>query len=252
MSNSQVGKFVWFELNTKDVSKARGFYGELLGWKIESMPMGAGAYEMASNGGKPVAGIVALEDASTPSYWVSYLGVEDVDAAAKKVTQEGGKILREPSDYPNVGRMSEVTDPQGARFYLFKSSTGESTDSTPKAGNFFWNELSAKDGKAAAEFYKKIVGYEIEAMDMGEMGTYYVLKMGGVALAGAMTAPMPDMPTAWLPYINVEGVDGVAQRAARLGGTVLHQPHDIPGVGRFALLADPVGAMIAVITPVPM
>jgi len=70
-----------------------------------------------------------------------------------------------------------------------------------------------------------------------------------VPQAGLMKALDPKVPPMWLPYISVADVDAAAKRVARLGGKVHAEPSDIPGIGRFAVFADPSGATFAVMTP---
>jgi hypothetical protein len=53
----------------------------------------------------------------------------------------------------------------------------------------------------------------------------------------------------WLSYIGVEDVDAVTLKAQAAGATVLQPPFDVPGVGRMVILADPLGAQIAYMTP---
>jgi len=56
------------------------------------------------------------------------------------------------------------------------------------------------------------------------------------------------MPPAWISYVTVDSVDTTAQQAEKLGGKILMPPRDIPEVGRFAVIQDPQGASIAIIT----
>ena len=71
---------------------------------------------------------------------------------------------------------------------------------------------------------------------------------GLASVAGAMqrTAEMGEVPSHWMIYMAVEDVDASAAKAAELGGQIVHPPTEIPNVGRWALIADPVGAMFAV------
>ena len=132
---------------------------------------------------------------------------------------------------------------------LWRSSDGDRDDAprTP-AGDWCWNELSTPDAMAALAFYEKVFGYTHDEMDMGEMGMYYVLKgPDGVPRGGVMKAPEAGMPAAWTPYVEVEDTDKTAARAAPLGGKLLLEPHDIPHVGRIAIVADPLGIPIGFI-----
>src|SRR6266851_2567884 len=122
------GKFVWFELVTRDAKKAQAFYGEVLGWKTVPFPMGKFTYEMIYAGDTPdtmIGGYAPPKNDSRPSHWISYISVEDVDATAKAATANGGKVVEAPSDIPGVGRRAGIADPQGAELYLHKSAAGD-------------------------------------------------------------------------------------------------------------------------------
>ena len=243
------GKFVWFECVTRDAKRAQAFYGEVLGWKVEAFPMGDFTYEMIKAGATAIGGYAPPADAKTPPHWISYLSVDDVDAAVKRVTAAGGKLLDGPSDIPTVGRMAKVADPQGAIFQLFRASDGDPADGPSANGQFYWNELWAADGKKAVAFYEKVAGFTHKDMDMGPEGTYHVLEKGDKSRAGIMTSTRKDVAPMWLPYVAVDDCDAAVARAKKQGGAVHVEPTDIPNIGRFAILSDPTGATIAVIKP---
>ncbi len=58
-----------------------------------------------------------------------------------------------------------------------------------------------------------------------------------------------EAPTMWCPYFSVADCDAAVERAKKLGGKVHVGPHDIPNIGRFAILADPQGATFAMMKP---
>ena len=98
------------------------------------------------------------------------------------------------------------------------------------------------DVAAARKFYTDVVGWETE--DQGGPHHYVVFKENGVGRAGLMAIP-PDakgMPPAWTGYIAVDDVDAATAKLKREGGTVIKEPQDIPGIIRFAVVADPQGA----------
>ena len=119
-------------------------------------------------------------------------------------------------------------------------------------GSFCWNELWTPDEQTALAFYEKVFGYTHDTMDMGEQGTYYMLRRDGVARAGLMRSVEPKAPPMWLPYVAVADCDASADKARSLGGQVVYAPHDIPNVGRFSVLVDPLGAAVAIIKLAPM
>src|SRR5262249_2019250 len=121
------GKFVWFELVSRDAKKAQAFYGEVLGWKVAPFPMGEFTYEMILAGDTlaTMTGGSALPATDRePSHWIACVSVEDVDAAAKAAVASGGKVVDAPSDLPGVGRRARIADPQGAELCLFKNAEG--------------------------------------------------------------------------------------------------------------------------------
>lgn len=242
---------VWHELVTRDTDKCKAFYTALFGWGVQSWPMGEGAsYEMFAVGERPICGIdVEHGQVGGPAFWVTHFSVADVDAALAANAAAGGKTLQAGVDVPEVGRVSACRDPQGAMWCPFKGLKDPVLPdfSAIQPGDFVWEELLTSDPVAACEHYGKLLGYEVEETSMGEMGTYRLLKVAGSGLAGVMAMPPEaESPPHWLPYIFMPDVDAAAAKAVELGGCVYVQPMDIPGVGRFSVLADSLGASIAV------
>ena len=110
---------------------------------------------------------------------------------------------------------------------------------------FVWYELMTSDDQAAAAFYSQVVGWQTADAGMPDM-RYTLLSAGGAAIAGLMTLPQAACDAGarpgWVGYIGVADVDVMAQRLQQAGGQVHRPPEDIPGVGRFAVVADPHGA----------
>ena len=117
------GTFCWNELMTGDVDGARDFYAKLFGWTYDEMDMGPmGKYTMFKQGDQPAGGCMALPQEGVPPHWMSYVTVDDVDASTTKAEKFGAKILVPPTDIPNIGRFSVISDPSGAALGLYKST----------------------------------------------------------------------------------------------------------------------------------
>jgi predicted enzyme related to lactoylglutathione lyase len=246
------GKFVWFELIARDAKKAQAFYGAVLGWKVQAVPMGDQSYEMISAGDTMIGGYAAPKSARQPSHWISYVSVEDVDAAAKDAAAHGGKLIEAPYDIPGVGRAARIADPEGAEICPFRNSAGDAPDELATQGRFFWDELHTPNPVKALAFYERVVGFAHRAME-GPGDTYYVLEShGGVGRGGLTSHLAPDAPPHWLPYVFVDDPDATLARAKKLGAVIQIGPADIPGVGRFGVFHDPVGAVLAVMKPLPI
>ena len=111
------GHFHWNELVTRDVEKAKKFYGETIGWTFDGMPMADGTYWVAKMGDAFVGGLFPISGPQwdgVPEHWMSYIAVDDVDARVKKAVAAGAKLMRPAFDVPGVGRIAILTEPGGA------------------------------------------------------------------------------------------------------------------------------------------
>jgi predicted enzyme related to lactoylglutathione lyase len=246
------GKFVWFELVSKDAKKAQAFYGDVFGWRVQPFPMGGVTYEMIYAGDTMIGGYAAPKTDRQPSHWIAYVSVEDVDVATRAAAASGGKVVEAPSEIPGVGRTARIADPQGAEICVFKNASGDPADapSTPP-GHWVWNELHTTDVAKALPFYEKVVGFSHRSMDMGPGGTYTILSRGGVDRGGVTSYLAPGAPAHWLPYVAVDDADATIARARKHGAKIPLGPEDIPEVGRIGVLEDPTGAVLAIIKPLP-
>lgn len=237
MNGEHTGRIVWHDHLSDDAGRARRFYEELVGWKVEVWKPGEMDYPMIMAGEQGHGGFGPAQGA--PPHWLGHVAVDDVDAAAARVEEAGGSILAPPMDVPGVGRMVVVADPQGAAVSLYTSAGGW----TPSEGLFVWDELLTTDVEDAKRFYAEVVGWTPEGQDMGDGVVYTLFNSGGESRAGAFTLPEGSgAPPHWLTYLGTDDVDATAARAAELGATVHMGPMDVQEVGRLAVLQDPLGA----------
>lgn len=246
---SQQGRFVWFELLTPEVDAAKAFYTETLNWKIEPYKMEGSDFEypVIKVGETGIGGFMKPPMAGVPTHWLSYLAVDDVDAAAKLFVKKGGRTLADAMDIPTIGRIQPVQDPQGAVLALFKPAYDAPHDAKGP-GAVHWCELWSTDPAKAAKFYADVFGLETEAMTTPN-GTYHLLEKDGQHVGGIGDAQAQGVPTGWLQYIEVSDPDATVARAKQNGATPLSPVMEVPGIGRFAQLRDPVGGVFAVIAP---
>lgn len=121
---------------------------------------------------------------------------------------------------------------------------------TQTHGTVHWNELMTRDVPKALDYYRSVCGWQFETMAMPD-GDYHVAMQDEKPLAGivGMEGMPDDMPSHWLAYLAVDDVDRAVDETRKAGGTVRRECQDVPGVGRFAIVIDPVGAAIGLITP---
>ena len=244
-SRTAVGRFVWHEHRSADVERAKSFYTELLGWGLEVWKPGEMDYAMISAGGQMHGGFMAAQEGE-PALWLGIVASDDVDAAAARATAAGGAVLARPFDIPEVGRMAVPADPQGAAVGLM-SFDG---DDPQNEGTFVWDELHTTDVDAAKRFYGEVAGWTSRDVEMEAGFTYTMFQApGGQDAAGCMSVMGPQEPPHWLAYIATDDVDATTARGVSLGATSLVAPMDIPGIGRFSIIQDPVGAVIGLFRP---
>lgn len=115
-------------------------------------------------------------------------------------------------------------------------------------GKFVWYELMTTDTAAATAFYRSVVGWGATEAPMPDM-IYTLLTAGEAQIGGLMPIPKAaaDMGArpGWIGYVAVGDVDVATGQVKQDGGAVYRAPDNIPGVGRFAIVADPQGAAFA-------
>lgn len=242
------------DLATSDLDATKAFYTELFGWSTEDMPMGDdGVYTMLRKDGKDVAGAYTMmpdmASAGVPPHWMTYFTVDDVDAAAEVIVEHGGTVVMGPMDVYDAGRQVVAQDPTGATFACWQPKDSIGAYRVNEPGAMVWVELQTNDTDACEAFYGKLFGWTAETTDMPG-GPYTSFNLDGAPVAGMM-AIQPEwgpVPPNWSIYLGVDDVDAVVDRAVALGGTKHTDPMDVPEAGRFALLADPQGAMFFVMS----
>jgi len=118
------GEICWRELATSDLETAKKFYSELFGWKLEQSKMASMPYQEIHLGDKATGGMMQIDenwgDPPPPSFWQSYIAVDNTDETVKKIEEKGGSVRVPPFDAPGVGRMAMVADPAGAGFAIIQ------------------------------------------------------------------------------------------------------------------------------------
>lgn len=245
------GRFVWFDYVAKDITKAKGYFGELFNWKTQEVPAPGGSYTMIAIGDQTIGGYMPTpKGAPEQAHWLTSLQVADANATAAQVKSLGGKVLKEPDKMGDFGTFAIVADPLGGVFALWQPVQAQgSGDYKELTGAFCWNELYTQDVEASVAFYTKIAGFTEEKMQM-PTGTYHILNADGKGRAGVMK-PQQPMPQAWMPYVAVENCDQTVAKAKKLGSNIHVAGDDVPGVGRLAIFSDPQGGMLGILQPEP-
>jgi uncharacterized protein len=255
----------WADTSQPDPDAAAEFYGALFGWELEQvMPEEApGKYYMARLRGGDVAAISSQQQ-DGPPFWNTYIWVDSADATAAKVADAGGKVLNEPFDVMDAGRMAVCADPEGALFCLWQAGRHKGSNVVNEHGSVNFNVLSTRDLEGAKKFYGAVFGWDTLTLDGGftawalpaygdhleelDPGMRERMKEfnapGGFenVVASVNVISDDDTPPNWGVIFAADDADAVAARAEELGGTVLAPPFAAPWV-RMTVLADPQGAV---------
>jgi predicted enzyme related to lactoylglutathione lyase len=249
MESYAPGTFCWADLGTSDAGDAKRFYAALFGWTAEDRPMGPGAfYTMLTYQGRAVAALYAQDPASGAGapHWLNYISVASANDTARRTRELGGTVVVEPFDVLDVGRMALVQDTTAAVVALWQPRRHVGAGLLGETAAMCWNELATTDTGRAEAFYAGLFGWSGTTRDLG--GTRYTtFALNGAPCSGMspVDASVGPVPPHWLVYFGVNDCDGQVALVQSLGGAVRVPPADVPGVGRFAVVADPQGATFA-------
>jgi predicted enzyme related to lactoylglutathione lyase len=175
--------------------------------------------------------------------------VDDAEAAAATVAAAGGQVIVPTMDVMGLGRMAIIADPTGGVVGLWQGQLMPGFARHSEPGSVTWCELITDDAQRAGAFFGSVLGVQVSAEDMGDGGHPYVMfGPDGEHMAGIMqkTPEMGQMPNVWGVYFEVADTDATVAQAQGLGANVLQPPTDIMP-GRFAMIADPQGAIFGII-----
>ena len=120
------------------------------------------------------------------------------------------------------------------------------------SGHLGWVDLSTADVEAAVSFYRALFDWTVTTNET-PMGGYAVGSVGDRQVAGMMGQPAATTgaPSVWTTYFFVDELDATVSTIVAAGGSVLTQPFEIPDGARVGVVADPGGAMFALISEQP-
>src|SRR5215217_587793 len=223
-----INRPAWVDLSSADAGASRDFYAKLFGWDVQVNPDPQyGGYALARIGGRDAAGIGPKMDPNAPTAWNLYIGTDDIDALARRVTDAGGTVVMAPFDVGDQGKMAVFQDPTGA-FISAWQGTRMGGFETDAPNSFGWGELSARGVDKALPFYTTVFGWETRTSPMGDgQPDYTEFLRNGQSVAGAqeMNQMVPaQVPSYWGIYFAVEDVDAAFAKAAELGAREIIAP----------------------------
>jgi predicted enzyme related to lactoylglutathione lyase len=260
----------WIDTSQPDPDAAAGFYGGLFGWEFENrMPDDAARYLVASLHGRDVAAIASPQENSPPTpVWGMYVAVDSADETAAKAAEAGGRVVAEPFEVPDAGRMAVLADREDAVFCAWEAREFKGARLVNEPGTWNFSELNTRDLDGAREFYGALFGWETKTIEGGGMGFTFWSRPGygdflasldpeirerqaesgapeefADAVAWIVTGDQfpAEAPPHWSITFAVDDADASAAKVTELGGKVLVPPFDA-GPTRVAAVSDPAGA----------
>jgi uncharacterized protein len=109
------------QLLSNEPRKAKDFYQQLFGWKMEEQEIPGFGYRVEIKTEKGPSGAIMMAPGAAPSAWFPYVDVADLPATLARIRELGGKVLQEPREVPGEGALAVAADPTGAVFKLWQS-----------------------------------------------------------------------------------------------------------------------------------
>ncbi len=247
---SDHGKFVRYELATRDLAEAKAFYAKILGWAAREVSTAGRPYSLLTVGDAPVAGLMPLPDhAGASPHWLGYVGVDDLVATVATTRRLGGAVYVPPTEVPGASCFSIIADPQRATLGLIErlKPSQEPASSRNASGRVGWHELLAADYETAFAFYSTLFGWRKAERQEGVMGVYQNFAVGAQTLGGMFTKPPMLSQAFWLYYFNVGDIDAAARRVEEARGAIYYGPVEAPGGACIVHCADLQGATFALL-----
>lgn len=120
MTMPKHGEFCWTEIAINDLEACKSFYKNVFGWEMPESKVDVGMVYQEFNlpNQYPMGGMYQIskemfgENVPSP-HFLNYINVDNVEETTSKAYDLGAKIIKEPMEIPNVGKMSIVQDPAG-------------------------------------------------------------------------------------------------------------------------------------------
>lgn len=220
------------------------------------------ADDLMNNLGLPIIGLGERgpEAAHLPLQWMPHVQVADVAASVQRALDLGGRELMHAKGDDGQSHWAVLLDPNAAAFGLIPVVPAEampsrdgdpSSDAAEPVGRIAWLDLTVPDAAGAREFYRQVVGWSTEDVEMADGGERYadynMLGADGQPAAGVCHARGTNagLPPVWLIYLPVGDLTESLRRVENEGGTVVKTMTGDDGQVMVAVVRDPVGAFVA-------
>jgi len=257
----RVGGVISADIAVPEHEREVRFYSRVLGtgesplWRDDLM----------NNRGMPVIGLGArsAEYAGLPLQWMPHIQVADVAASVERATGLSGRELMHGKDADGKSQWAVLLDPNGAAFGIIPVVSAEalppaegvaSHGAAAAVGRIAWLDLTVSDASATRDFYRQVVGWSVQDVEMEDAGRRYadynMLGDDGNPSAGVCHARGVNLglPPVWMIHLPVGDLAESLRRVREEGGKVIKATRGPDGEYAHAAVQDPVGACLALVS----
>ncbi len=215
--------------------------------------------DLMNNLGMPIIGLGArtAEYAHLPLQWMPHIQVADVAASVKRALGLGGNELMHAKGDDERSQWAVLLDPNGAAFGIIPVASAEAippTDSAAvRAGHISWVALTVSDASATRDFYRQVVGWSVQDVEMEDASERYVdynmFGDDGNPSAGICHTRGVNLglPPTWMIYLPVDDLAESVRRVREEGGKIIKATRGNDGEYACAVVQDLVGAHLALV-----
>lgn len=211
--------FVWTDLSTFDMKQARKDYKQFFGWEFQ----GDKTYDFATINQSPVAAIFPmpkrLADINMPSFWMSYISVNDLDIAIAKGKKHDGVIVEiDAFSFDKDARVALIRDPSGAGFTLYEGP--EIARYSESVGHVLKYYHHVTELKLIAPFYSDLFGWEFVKTTNTNWPVYDINDADGNFVAHVEEVPesVRGKFNYWIPCFGVESAASALALLYKING----------------------------------
>jgi hypothetical protein len=256
----RVGGILSADIAVPEHEREMRFYSRVLGtgenplWREDLM----------NNRGMPIIGLGArsAEYADLPLQWLPHIQVADVAASVERALDLNGRALMHGKDDDGNSQWAVLLDPNGAAFGIIPLVSAEalattegasSADASARVGCISWLDLTVSDASATRDFYRQVVDWSVQDVQMEDAGERYadynMLGADGKPAAGVCHARGVNLglPPVWMIYLPVGDLDESLRRVREEGGQIIKAIRGTDGEYAYAVVQDPVGVCLALV-----
>lgn len=214
-------KFIWTDLSTYNLQKARDFYHFAFNWEFTQVENGS--FCLAFTQEREVAEIFLLPEKfqkkQFPSFWMPYIAVNSVDKVIEKAKKHPKVIVElEATAFKDGGKIALIRDPLGAGFTIIEGADTEQYFSSAESVVPSFNELHVSSIESVKSFYEDLFGWKIESSNESKSADIVLKNGDAVATIFEYSDAERGGYEYWMQVFSASDVDGVAKRIIEAGG----------------------------------